>query len=172
MINGIKPKAIQCTMCSNEMPSQRLDMGYTICTKCSTEEKVSCHTIYPHKTGGYIQVVSKEQSANLNRLDRRGTGVKSAPKYKPFTIEPKQEPKQYKHRPCNKQYTSYDDALNMVNDYYEEWGYQPTIKYLRKLNSSGDIPLMTRVKIQDIITERYLNPSPRALSRKFNKGVV
>ena len=169
MINGIKPKAIQCSMCSNEMPSQRLDMGYTICVKCSTEEKVSCHTIYPHKTGGYIQVVSKEQSANLNRLDRRGTGVKSAPKYKPFTIEPKQEPKPYKHRPCTKQYTSYDDALNMVNKYYDEWGYKPTIKYLRKLNSSGTIPLMTRMKIQDIITNRYLEPSPRALTRHFNK---
>ena len=168
MINNIKPKAIQCSMCSNEMPSQRLQMGYTICTTCSTEEKVSCHTIYPHKTGGYIQVVSKEQSANLNRLDRRGTVMKSAPKYKPFTIEPKQEPKPYKHRPCNKQYTSYDDALNMVNDYYDEWGYKPTIKYLRKLNSSGTIPLMTRMKIQDIITDRYLEPSPRALTRHFN----
>ena len=169
MINGIKPKAIQCSMCGDEMPSARLDMGYTICTNCSTEEKVSCHTIYPHKTGGYIQVVSKSESENLNRLDRRGTSVKSAPKYKPFVVEPKQEPKQYKHRPCNKQYTTYDDALNMVNDYYEEWGYKPTIKYLRKLNSSGTIPLMTRMKIQDIITDRYLEPSPRALKRHFNK---
>ena len=169
MINGIKPKVLKCSRCNDSMPSQRLDMGYTICVNCSTEEKVSCHTIYPHKTGGYIQVVSKEQSENLNRLDRRGTGVKSAPKYKPFTIEPKQEPKPYKHRPCNKQYTSYDDALQMVNDYYNEWGYKPTIKYLRKLNSSGTIPLMTRMKIQDIITDRYLEPSPRALTRHFNK---
>ena len=169
MINGIKPKAIQCSMCGNEMPSQRLDMGYTICTTCSTEEKVSCHTIYPHKTGGYIQVVSKSESENLNRLDRRGySGMKKAPKYKEFSIEPKQEPKPYKHRPCNKQYTSYNDALNMVNQYYEEWGYKPTIKYLRKLNSSGTIPLMTRMKIQDIITDRYLEPSPRALTRHFN----
>ena len=168
MINGIKPKVLKCSMCSNEMPSGRLEMGYSICTTCSTEEKVSCHTIYPHKTGGYIQVVSKEQSANLNRLDRRGTGVKSAPKYKPFTIEPKQEPKPYKHRPCNKTYTSYNDALDMVNKYYDEWGYKPTIKYLRKLNSSGTIPLLTRVKIQDVITDRYLEPSPRALTRHFN----
>ena len=159
---------MNCSRCNVEVPQARIDMGYTICTDCSTEEKVSCHTIYPHKTGGYIQVVSKEQSNNLNRLDRRGTSVKSAPKYKPFTIEPKQEPKPYKHRPCNKQYTSYDDALNMVNDYYNEWGYKPTIKYLRKLNSSGTIPLMTRMKIQDIITDRYLEPSPRALTRHFN----
>jgi len=84
MINGIKPKVIQCSMCSNEMPSQRLEMGYTQCTKCSTEEKVSCHTIYPHKTGGYIQVVSKQQSKNLNRLDRRGTSQKTAKHYKEF----------------------------------------------------------------------------------------
>ena len=149
-------------MCSNEMPSQRLEMGYTICVKCSTEEKVSCHTIYPHKTGGYIQVVSKEQSKNLNRLDRRGTSMKTSKHYKEFDIEPMEEPKQY---------TTYEDALQMVNDYYDEWGYKPTLKYLRKLNSSGTIPLLTRVKIQDVITDRYLEPTPRALTRHFNKQI-
>jgi len=159
---------MKCSRCDVEVPQGRIDMGYTICVKCSTEDKVSCHTIYPHKTGGYIQVVSKEQSENLNRLDRRGTSVKSAPKYKPFTIEPTEEPKQYKSRRCTKVYTTYEDALQMVNNYYEEWGYQPTLKYLRQMNSSGDIPLMTRVKIQDIITDRYLEPSPRALMRKYN----
>ena len=148
-------------------------MGYTICTDCSTEEKVSCHTIYPHKTGGYIQVVSKETSDNLNRLDRRGTGgVKSAKYYKPFVVEEKEKPKPYRNRECSKVYTSYDTALDMVMSYYEEWGYQPTLKYLRQLNSSGDIPLMTRVKIQDIITDMYLQPSPRALVRKFNKKIA
>jgi len=169
MINGIKPKAVQCSMCSNEMPSQRLEMGYTQCTKCSTEEKVSCHTIYPHKTGGYIQVVSKEQSDNLNRLDRRGTGVKSAPKYKEFNIDTIDTPKPFRNKKCTKTYTTYDTALKQVIDYYDEWGYEPTLKELRRLNSSGDIPLMTRVKIQDIITDMYLEPSPRALQRHFNK---
>ena len=159
---------MNCSRCNTEVPQARIDMGYTICTKCSTEEKVSCHTIYPHKTGGYIQVVSKEQSANLNRLDRRGTSIKSAPKYKPFVIDTIDKPKQYKHRPCTKTYTTYDTALKQVLDYYDEWGYKPTLKYLRKLNSSGTIPLLTRVKIQDIITDRYLEPSPRALTRHFN----
>ena len=60
----------------------------------------------------------------------------------------------------------------MVMGYYEEWGYEPTLKYLRLLNSNGEIPLMTRVKIQDIITDRYLEPTPRALVRRFNKAVV
>ena len=116
---------MNCSRCNVEVPQQRIDMGYTICTKCSTEEKVSCHTIYPHKTGGYIQVVSKQQSSNLNRLDRRGTSQKTAKHYKEYSIEPMEEPKQYKSRKCTKQYTSYEDALQMVNQYYEEWGYKP-----------------------------------------------
>ena len=169
MINGIKPKGIQCSRCDSTIPNGRLEMGYTICMNCSTEEKVSCHTIYPHKTGGYIQVVSKEQSANLNRLDRRGTGVKTTPKYKEFNIDTITEPKPFKNIRCNKTYTTYDTALKQVLDYYDEWGYEPTLKYIRQMNSSGEIPLVTRVKIQDIITDKYLEPSPRALTRHFNK---
>ena len=69
-------------------------------------------------------------------------------------------------------HTPYDKAYQQVMDYYDEWGYEPTLKYLRVLNSSGDIPLLTRVKLQDIITDRYLAPSPRALQRKFNKQIA
>ena len=163
---------MECSRCDRDIPQGRIDMGYTICTDCSTEDKVSCHTIYPHKTGGYIQVVSKEQSENLNRLDRRGVGgIKTAKHYKEFKIDTIDEPKPVKFRRCTKVYTPYDEALNMVMGYYEEWGYEPTLKYLRLLNSNGEIPLATRVKIQDTITDRYLEPTPRALQRKFN-GVL
>ena len=163
---------MNCSLCSKDVPQARIDEGYTICVECSTEEKVSCHTIYPHKTGGYIQVVSKEASENLNRLDRRGTSTtKSAKYYKPFIVKEKEEPKQYKSRRCTKVYTSYENALKSVLEYFDEWGYEPTIKYLRKMNSSGEIPLMTRVKIQDIVTDMYLEPTPRSLVRKFNKTI-
>ena len=162
---------MNCSRCNSEVPKGRIDMGYTICTKCSTEDKVSCHTIYPHKTGGYIQVVSKEQSKNLNRLDRRGTSVKTAKHYKEFSIDTIDEPKPFVNPKCNKTYTSFDTALKMVMDYYDEWGYEPTLKYLRKLNSSGTIPLLTRVKIQNMITDIYLTPTPRALQRHFNKQI-
>tara|TARA_R100001377_G_C3111272_1_gene82677 strand:+ start:87 stop:503 length:417 start_codon:yes stop_codon:yes gene_type:complete len=133
------------------------------------EEKVSCHTIYPHKTGGYIQVVSKEQSDNLNRLDRRGSAVKSSKYYKPFVIEKKEEPKPIRNIRCTKVYTSFNTALKQVMEYYYEWGYERTLKELRRLNSSGDIPLMTRVRIQDMVTDIYLTPTPRTIIRKFNK---
>ena len=164
---------MNCSLCNIDIPQGRIDMGYTICTKCSIEDKVSCHTIYPHKTGGYIQVVSKEQSQRLNKLDRRCVGgVKKAKYLKPFVVEKIDKPKPFRNRRCNKVYTSYDEALDKVSNYYEEWGYEPTLKYLRLLNSNGEIPLMTRVKIQDIITDRYLEPTPRALARRFSKGLV
>ena len=171
---------MNCSMCSKDMPKGRSEMGYTICVDCSTEEKVSCHTIYPHKTGGYIQVVSKEQSENLNRLGRRGySGIKTAKNYK-SVIKKKSEDSDktaevVRNRTSSSDnivHTPYDTALDMVNKYYEEWGYERTLQYLRDLNSSGDIPLMTRVKIQDVITERYLQPTPRALFRKYNKQIA
>jgi len=32
---------VNCSRCNIEVPQARIDMGYTICTSCSTEDKVS-----------------------------------------------------------------------------------------------------------------------------------
>ena len=164
---------MKCSRCDNVVPQQRIDMGYTICTDCSTEEKKVGHIIYPHKTGAYIQVVDKDTHTNLNRLDRRGSSKKTARHYKEFKVNEVEEPKPIRIQDTSSiVHTPYDKAYQQVMDYYDEWGYEPTLKYLRVLNSSGDIPLLTRVKLQDIITDRYLAPSPRALQRKFNKQIA
>ena len=172
MINGIKPKVLNCSKCSASIPTERLSMGYTICTNCSTEEKKVCHIIYPHKTGAYIQVMDKDTHKELNKLDRRGYKGKGSYKhYKELTISSSSDTKPYTDNSAKHiKHLSYNDALKQVLDYYDEWGYKPTLKYIRQMNSSGTIPLMTRVKIQDVITDRYLNPSPRALRRKFMNG--
>ena len=167
---------MHCTECNTKIPNERYHMGYTTCVHCSTEEKVSCHTIYPHKTGAFIQVISKEQSEDLNRLDRRGySGVKKARNYKSI-IKQKSKDLDKTAKVVRNRFSSvnninhldYDNALNQVMDYFNEWGYEPTLKYLHELNRSGDIPLTTRIKLQDVITERYLKPTPRALQRQFN----
>ena len=164
---------MNCSLCNIDIPQERMDMGYTsICVNCSTEEKKLGHIIYPHKTGAYILVVDRETHENLNRLDRRGYKSRTAKHYKEFTIDKVDKPKSVKFRRCNKVYTPYDTALDMVMSYYNEWGYEKTLQYLRHMNSSGDIPLATRVKIQDIITDRYLTPTPRALIRRFNKQEI
>ena len=167
---------MHCTECNTKIPNERYHMGYTTCVNCSTEEKVSCHTIYPHKTGAFIQVISKEQSEDLNRLDRRGySGVKKARNYKSI-IKQKSEDLDKTAKVVRNRFSSvnninhldYNNALNQVMNYFNEWGYEPTLKYLHELNRSGDIPLTTRIKLQDVITERYLKPTPRALQRQFS----
>ena len=171
---------MKCSRCNTIIPKARVDMNYTICVNCSTEEKKVGHIIYPHKTGAYIQVVDKQTHQNLNRLDRRGMSQKSVKHYKDLINQKKSKDldktaKVVRNRTSSSDnivHTPYEEALDMVMSYYEEWGYEPTLKYLRKLNSSGDIPLMTRVKIQDIVTDRYLAPTPRALARKFNKEIA
>ena len=61
-----------CLECDVDLTDERIHLGYTTCLDCSDTEKYSSHTIYPHKTGGYIQPVSSEKSDELKRLDRRG----------------------------------------------------------------------------------------------------
>ena len=163
---------MECNLCSTVIHKARTDMGYTICINCSTEEKKVGHIIYPHKTGAYIQVIDKTTHDNINRLDRRGYKSRTSKHYKTFSVtNNKTQPTVSVRENTNSiVHTPYNTALKQVLDYYDEWGYDRTLDYIRKMNSSGDIPLMDRVKIQDIITDKYINPSPRALRRKFMNG--
>tara|TARA_R110002012_G_scaffold287570_2_gene479989 strand:+ start:178 stop:672 length:495 start_codon:yes stop_codon:yes gene_type:complete len=161
---------MECNLCLANIPKERKSMGYTICVDCSTEEKKMGHVIYPHKTGGYVQVVDSETYQDLNRIDRRGYKGKGPRQYKDFVVnqKPIEEKKSSNGSICRIKHMSYDTALKDVMDYYNEWGYDRTIKYLRGLSSGGNIPLTIRVKLQDIVTDRYINPTPRSLIRKFN----
>ena len=44
-----------CKVCDKQIDDQRYHLGYTECVECSDTEKYSAHTVYPHKTGGYVQ---------------------------------------------------------------------------------------------------------------------
>ena len=166
---------MKCSRCNTIIPKARVDMNYTICVNCSTEEKKVGHIIYPHKTGAYIQVVDKQTHQNLNRLDRRGMSQKSVKHYKDLINQRKSKDldktaKVVRHRSSsldNIKLIPYDELLKMVMDYYDEWGYEPTIRYLKELNKNGDIALKQRAKIQDLVVERCLEPSPRALQRRY-----
>ena len=63
-----------CSNCSETIDKHRAHLGYTECLDCSQIEHYSAHTVYPHKTGGYVQPVSKTTSNNLKRIDRRSVG--------------------------------------------------------------------------------------------------
>ena len=57
----------KCKKCEVTLSDERIHLGYTECLDCSSTEKYASHTIYPHKTGGYIQPVSSEKSDELKR---------------------------------------------------------------------------------------------------------
>ena len=65
---------MNCTECDKKIDDYRYHLGYTECVECSKTEKYSAHTVYPHKTGAYVQPVSKTASNNLKKIDRRSTG--------------------------------------------------------------------------------------------------
>ena len=159
-----------CSRCGVKVPQARIDMGYTICINCSTEEKKMGHVIYPHKTGGYVQVVDSTTYKDLNRIDRRGYKGKGVRLYKDATLvsKPKEQKNSVNGGVSRIKHLSYDDSLEKVMKYYEEWGYDRTIKYLRELSSSGKIPLESRMKLQNLVVDRYMKPTTRALQRKFN----
>ena len=163
-----------CKKCDVNIPKARSEMGYDVCVNCSTEQKKVGHVIYPHKTGAYIQVMDRETRDNLDRLDRRGVTSKTSRHYKTIVKKKSKDldktAKVVRNRPSsldNIKLIPYDKLLKMVMDYYDEWGYEPTIRYLKELNKNGDIALKQRVKIQDLVVERCLEPSPRALQRRY-----
>ena len=165
---------IQCKKCDVNIPKARSEMGYDVCVGCSTEQKKVGHVIYPHKTGAFIQVMDRETRDNLDRLDRRGITSKTSRHYKTIVKKSKDLDKTAKvvrNRPSsldNIKLIPNDKLLKMIMDYYEDRGYHPTIEYLKELNRNGDIALKQRAEIQDLIVERYLKPSPRALQRKYS----
>ena len=167
---------IQCKKCDVNIPKARSEMGYDVCVGCSTEEKKVGHIIYPHKTGAFIQVMDRETRDNLDRLDRRGITSKTSRHYKTIVKKKSKDSDKTAERIKNRissidniKLIPNDQLLKMIMDYYEDRGYHPTIEYLRQLNRDGDIALKQRADIQDLVVERYLQPSSRALQRRFNE---
>ena len=167
---------IQCKKCDVNIPKARSEMGYDVCVGCSTEEKKVGHVIYPHKTGAFIQVMDRDTRDNLDRLDRRGITSKTSRHYKTIVKKKSKDSDKTAERIKNRissidniKLIPNDQLLKMIMDYYEDRGYHPTIEYLRQLNRDGDIALKQRADIQDLVVERYLQPSSRALQRRFNE---
>ena len=62
--------------CNHNIPQARLDLGYTVCVECSTEEKLGCIDTINHKTGNTVQVMSREDADKASKLTRRaGFGI-------------------------------------------------------------------------------------------------
>ena len=150
----------KCIKCDVDLDKQRAYLGYTECLDCSEVEAYSAHTVYPHKTGGYVQPVSKTTSNNLKRIDRRSTG--NVRKYKSVggdwdkwleqyyhnLYNPKPEKKPIKDV-CTIKHMNYNTLFNNTILYYKDNGYQHTVTYLKELYAKDKISMTSKSKIID-----------------------
>ena len=160
-----------CIKCDVEMDDYRLHLGYKECTDCSETEKYSAHTVYPHKTGGYVQPVTKTASNNLKRMDRRSIGGGKMAKgimkdnswdrwlkqYHENLNNPKPKRKVVWKTP-KVNYLSMSESESMVKKYYDDWGYQPTLDYCKELYLNNKISMVMKNQLTNMITDQQMLP--------------
>jgi len=61
-----------CVICKNHIPAERIEAlpHATTCVSCSIEKKNLAVTVYPHKTGGYVEVVRANNQENIRIAER------------------------------------------------------------------------------------------------------
>tara|TARA_S200000501_G_C20675858_1_gene678424 strand:- start:210 stop:734 length:525 start_codon:yes stop_codon:yes gene_type:complete len=167
----------KCKKCSVEIPAHRIHLGYSECTDCSTVKKYVSHTIYPHKTGAWVQPVSEEQSKNLSRLDRRSVGGQRQAKgiiadqswdrwleqYWHNKYNPKPEPKKRKVVIDNT-FIPYKEAVKTAYDAFNSRGYKYACEVTQSLYSDDKISLIQKSKI---VNELCFMQSLTAKQRKI-----
>jgi len=170
---------VECKKCETIISDQRYQLGYTECLDCSEVEPYSAHTVYPHKTGGYVQPVSKTTSNNLKRMDRRGTGKTRVGKssgdwdkwleqYYHNLYNPKPEKEPVKDV-CTIKLMDSDTLYNKTILYYKDNGYQNTIKWLKELFTQDKISLTNKSKMLEELNHYEMLPKRlRKWTQKIN----
>ena len=150
----------KCSLCEKDLPNERIHLGYKECLDCSEVDKYSSHTVYPHKTGGYIQPMSSEQADNMKRLDRRGVGGtrkakgiysdKSWDRWLEEYLKPKEDKPKFTPKPTPLPiYIPILEAMKEVIDKYESRGYDAACELTQSLYSDDKISLMHKSQIMN-----------------------
>ena len=153
----------KCSLCEKDLADERIHLGYKECLDCSGVDKYSSHTVYPHKTGGYIQPMSVEQSDNLKRLDRRSVGGerkakgivsdKSWDRWLAEYLKPKEDKPKFTPKPTPLPiYIPIKEAIKDVIDKYEHRGYEAAYELTQSLYTSDKISLTVKSKITNELT--------------------
>ena len=171
----------KCSVCECDLPNERIHLGYKECLDCSEVDKYSSHTVYPHKTGGYIQPMSVEQANNMKRLDRRSAGGssrkakgivsdKSWDRWLKDYYNPKPEKKKYTPPPAsNFNFLNFNVALNKVMGEFDSHGYHSACEFTQSLYSEDQISLMDKSKlINELTSWQSMSVSQRKFQKKLD----
>ena len=166
-----------CKKCGQFIQNDRIHLGYKECTKCSNVEQYSAHIVYPHKTGGYVQPVTKETKESLQGLDRRsvksgkvGRSTSSWDRWLKQFEENKNKPKPVRklHSSQTFNYLLLEDAINQVMDVYESLGYYKAVDKINELYSDEKISLMMKSNINNELVEwQMMTSKQRKWQRKL-----
>ena len=164
--------------CDNQLDNHRAHLGYTYCVDCSEEERYVSHTVYPHKTGGYVQSVSKSQQNDLKRLDRRSVGSERKAKgiyadkswdrwlenyYNPKPKKVKRTPK-----PITNVFIPYRQAIQKIIDEFDNRGYSSACELTQSLYSDDKISLIHKSKIMnELASLQMMTTKQRKFMRKL-----
>jgi len=154
----------KCSLCEKDLADERIHLGYKECLDCSEVDKYSSHTVYPHKTGVFIQPMSSEQADNMKRLDRRSVGGerkakgivsdKSWDRWLEEYLKPKEDKPKFTPKPTPLPiYIPIREAMQKVIDKYESRGYEAAYSLTQSLYSHDKISLMDKSKITNELTE-------------------
>ena len=173
----------KCKQCEHQLTDERIKLGYDVCVECSDTQKYSSHTVYPHKTGGYIQPVSSEKSDELKRLDRRGVGGNKRAKgifadnswdrwLKKYN---EQVPNRKRARIANPLLVgstptllSIQKATKLVMTEFDSRGYQAACNYTQSLYSDDKITLMNKSTIMnELASQQMMTTKQRKFMRRL-----
>ena len=167
----------KCKKCDVSLSDERIHLGYGTCLDCSETEKYASHTIYPHKTGGYIQPVKKDTADNLKRLDRRSVakGIiadqswdRWLKQYYDNKDNPKPKPKKRKVVITNT-FIPYKDALKKVMNQFDSYGYNSACQLTQSLYTEDKINLQHKSTIINELSSLQMMTSKQ---RKFVKKLA
>ena len=159
-----------CNTCGKFLPNARIKDNMRECVRCSKVEPYAANIVYPHKTGAYVQPVTKEQKENIQRLDRRAVKTKKASKGGSSSWD--RWLKQYQQNkngavaqsgerrtctakvagsnPVSSTFSMKDIVRMFISD-----GYHKAINHVNSMYSSGKITLVTKSKINNQLTFIY-----------------
>jgi len=159
-----------CVGCETTLSDERIHLGFTDCVECSKVDKYSSHTIYPHKTGGFIQPVSAEQADNMKRLDRRSAGGERRAKgivadnswdrwLKDYLSKKDSPPSEPKTNPLPTPlpiFIPYQKAIDDALAKFEDRGYEAAAELTQSMYTSDKISLAHKAKIMNELSSLAL----------------
>ena len=154
-----------CKSCGQFMPNTRIHLGFKECVKCSKVEPYHAHVVYPHKTGAFVQPVSKETKEHLLTVDRRSvkrkisrSGSSSWDRWLKKYNEQKEKPtvqvaERQKHRTATPNYMSSNLILHSANEVFKDKGYYVAVDYVNDLYKNDKISLMQKSNVNSRLAD-------------------